>query len=72
MSLAHSVSSSSDVWSSRAISVSVYSTLGGTTGWTVRMSKPSRSSLRRVSVSMRLLIPLIERSSSVNRTGPDP
>ena len=32
--------------------------------------KPSRSSLRSVSVSMRLLIPLIERSSSLNRTGP--
>ena len=36
--------------------VRLYSTLGGTVGYTVRTSRPSRSSLRRFRVSIRRLI----------------
>jgi catechol 2,3-dioxygenase-like lactoylglutathione lyase family enzyme len=39
------------------MAVSVYSTRGGTTGWTVRDTSPSRSRVRGVAVSMRRLMP---------------
>ena len=44
--------------------------MGGTVGYTVRVSRPSRSSLRRLRVSIRRLIPATARSSSVKRMGP--
>ena len=50
--------------------VRLYSTLGGTVGYTVRTSRPSRSSLRRFRVSIRRLMPSTVRSSSVKRMGP--
>ena len=50
--------------------VRLYSTLGGTIGYTVRTSRPSRSSLRRLRVSIRRLMPSTVRSSSVKRMGP--
>jgi hypothetical protein len=43
------------------------STLGGMVGYTVQMSRPARSSLRRLRVSIRPLIPSMVRSSSVKR-----
>ncbi len=44
--------------------VSEYSTFGGTTGWTLRCTRPSRSRLRKVCVSIFCEIPPIARCSS--------
>src|SRR3954454_11424467 len=67
---AQSVSRCSVSCNSRATGGSSYSTLGGTVGCTVRVTRPSRSRLRRVRVSMRRLMPSMLRSNSVKRMGP--
>src|SRR5580658_8913391 len=54
------------------IGVSSYSTRGGMTGWMVRVTMPSRSSPRSVTVSIRAVMPSIERCSSLNRMVPWP
>ena len=48
------------------------STRGGTVGWTVRLTSPSRSRPRSVSVSMRCEMPSIRRCRSLNRMRPSP
>src|SRR6516225_8548259 len=57
---------------SRPSAVKPYSTRGGTVGKTERVIKPSRSSPRSVSVSMRCEMPPIERRNSLKRKGPPP
>ena len=58
--------------SERPSSVRAYSTLGGTVGYTVRVTRPSRSSARSVRVSMRCEMPPTSRLISLNRLGPLP
>jgi alkanesulfonate monooxygenase SsuD/methylene tetrahydromethanopterin reductase-like flavin-dependent oxidoreductase (luciferase family) len=52
--------------------VSEYSTLGGLLGWTRRRTKPSRSSRRRVWVSIFCEMPPIDRRKAPKRCGPSP
>src|ERR687893_2641694 len=56
--------------SARPLSVSAYSTRGGTSGYVQRSTTPSSSSARRRSDSVRGEIPASERSSSQNRERP--
>jgi dihydrofolate reductase len=53
----------------RPRSVSAYSTCGGTVGKTVRETSPSRSSRRRVTLSIRCVMPSVRRRSSLKRRG---
>src|SRR6185312_7844205 len=69
---AHSPSSLTGSSSERPSLVSSYSTLGGTVGKTVRVTRPSRSSPRKVSVSMRCEIEPSARRNSLKRLGPAP
>src|SRR4051794_24196621 len=56
--------------SARPLSVSAYSTRGGTSGNVWRSTMPSSSSARRRSERVRGLMPCSERSSSQNRERP--
>src|ERR1700730_4625914 len=56
----------------RPMGVSSYSTRGGMTGWMVRVTMPSRSSPRSVTVSILAVMPSTERCSSLNRLVPWP
>src|ERR1700688_129786 len=56
----------------RPSGVNAYSTLGGIVGNIVRVTSPSRSSPRKVRVSIRCVIPPIRRLSSLNRRGSSP
>lgn len=54
------------------MTVREYSTRGGTVGYTRRAMRPSRSSPRSVTASMRWLIPSTPRRISLNRWTPSP
>jgi pimeloyl-ACP methyl ester carboxylesterase len=72
-SRAQAVSASSGSRMSSIEGVVAYSTRGGESGWTVRVTSPLRSRSRRLTVSIRRLMPMIARSSWVNpcsTTGP--
>ena len=57
----------------RPSGVRLYSTRGGTSGWAVRTTSPSRSRLRSVRVSMRWeMPPSMPRWRSLKRCVPSP
>src|SRR4029077_9898082 len=56
----------------RPMGVRSYSTRGGMTGWMVRVTMPSRSSPRSVTVSILAVMPSTERCSWLNRWVPCP
>ena len=56
--------------SERPVSVSEYSTLGGTCGYTLRLMSPSASRFLRVPDNTRVEMSGIRRLSSLNRTVP--
>lgn len=49
----------------------VFHALGGLVGYTVRVTKPSRSSARNVAASIFWEMPLMARRTSLNRLGAD-
>src|SRR4029453_4946605 len=69
---AHKPSSLTGTSNDRPSLVNSYSTRGGMVGNTVRVTRPSRSSARRVSVSMRCEIEPKALRSSLKRLGPSP
>lgn len=71
-SLAQPISAS--IWGSRVCvhGVNAYSTRGGTSGYTVRVTYPSSSSVRRVTVSIFCDMSGISRCNSLKRIGPPP
>lgn len=71
-SLAQPISAS--IWGSRECvhGVNAYSTRGGTSGYTVRVTYPSSSSVRKVTVSIFCDMSGISRCSSLKRIGPPP
>ena len=71
-SLAQPISAS--IWGSRECvhGVNAYSTRGGTSGYTVRVTYPSSSSVRKVTVSIFCDMSGISRCNSLKRIGPPP
>src|SRR6516165_7558751 len=63
----HSTSAQTGFMKALPSAVSSYSTRGGTSGYTSRVNRPSRSRLRRVAVNIRCEMPGIDRLSVENR-----